>query len=104
MPDAQRCCCNVVVVVWCRRAGEIGVDLPKGSETLFIFHVRPFALSNSPPPFPPATPCPVWPLWRSFFTYTGVLGGKVIAYLVNTRSFEMQIANCVKINYTPFLR
>lgn len=44
MPDAemQRCYCNIVV--WCRPIAENGVDLPKGSETLLIFHVRPFAL------------------------------------------------------------
>lgn len=99
MPDAemQRCHCNVVV--GCRRTAENGVDLPKGSETLLIFHVRPSTLFTPPPYLPTLSP-----LSRSFFTYTPVLGRKVIVYLVNTRSFEMQMANCVKINYTPFLR
>lgn len=97
MPDAemQRSHCNVVVR--CRRTAENGVDLPKGSKTLLIFHVRPFAL------FTPRLTVPS-PLSPSFFTYTPVLGRKVIVYLVNTRSFEMQMTNCVKINYTLFLR
>lgn len=44
MPDAemQRNHCNVVVR--CRRTAENSVDLPKGSETLLIFHVRSSAL------------------------------------------------------------
>lgn len=87
-----------------RAVDEIGVDLPKGLETLLIFRVRSsvrsFARSLSSLRWLlPLLHAPS-PLSHSFFTYTGVLGRKVIAYLVNTRSFEMQMANCVKINYT----
>lgn len=57
---AQRC------VVRCRRAAEIGVDLPKGSETLLIFHVLP----RLPPLRSPSPSDAPSPLSRSLFTYT----------------------------------
>lgn len=94
MPDAERRRrCTTLCVVGCRRAAEIGVDLPKGSETLLIFHVLPLS--------PTVSSVRLHPFPFSLIRRLARPRRKAIAYPVNTRSFEMQMANCVKINYTP---